>query len=91
MYLTLPLPVTNDRFMHVIVYKPDGTRPTRYGAYVSKRGSIKDLKVALSALCGIPPQCLVIGDVYYGKIFTFLEDRVPLTAVRDMDTLFAYV
>eukprot|EP01113_Clastostelium_recurvatum_P027005 TRINITY_DN3249_c0_g1_i3.p1 TRINITY_DN3249_c0_g1~~TRINITY_DN3249_c0_g1_i3.p1 ORF type:complete len:929 (-),score=274.41 TRINITY_DN3249_c0_g1_i3:1131-3872(-) len=91
MYLSLPLPMSTTRIVPVTVFKRDGAQaPTRYGVVVPKFGTVGDLKQALSDLCGVPKDALVITDVYASKFFKEYKDKEMVDAITERDVIFAY-
>uniref|UniRef100_A0A673AK29 Ubiquitin carboxyl-terminal hydrolase n=1 Tax=Sphaeramia orbicularis TaxID=375764 RepID=A0A673AK29_9TELE len=75
-YLTLPLPMKKDRTMEVFLVRSDPqSRPTQYRVVVPKLGTVTDLCSALSRLCGILPENMVVADVYnhrFHKIYSIV-------------------
>ncbi|CAM9338225.1 unnamed protein product, partial [Chrysoparadoxa australica] len=75
MYLSVPIPVCDDKVVFVIVLprvrvpgrtkgKGGPLQPRRYGLQLSRLGEIGDLMAALTQLCGIPRERLVIADIF---------------------------
>uniref|UniRef100_A0A673AM62 Ubiquitin carboxyl-terminal hydrolase n=1 Tax=Sphaeramia orbicularis TaxID=375764 RepID=A0A673AM62_9TELE len=93
-YLTLPLPMKKDRTMEVFLVRSDPqSRPTQYRVVVPKLGTVTDLCSALSRLCGILPENMVVADVYnhrFHKIYrrddVYLYHLVLLYEVQEEDS-----
>ena len=64
--------------------------PVRYGVTVSRTGTVADLRLTLSGLCGVPQSRLVVCDVYEHSVYEILQDAGALGNVRVDDVLAAY-
>uniref|UniRef100_A0A673ALQ5 Ubiquitin carboxyl-terminal hydrolase n=1 Tax=Sphaeramia orbicularis TaxID=375764 RepID=A0A673ALQ5_9TELE len=85
-YLTLPLPMKKDRTMEVFLVRSDPqSRPTQYRVVVPKLGTVTDLCSALSRLCGILPENMVVADVYNHR-FHKIYSIVYLYEVQEEDS-----
>uniref|UniRef100_A0A669F791 Ubiquitin carboxyl-terminal hydrolase n=1 Tax=Oreochromis niloticus TaxID=8128 RepID=A0A669F791_ORENI len=90
-YLTLPLPLKKDRTMEVFLVRSDPqSRPTQYRVVVPKLGTITDLCSALSKLCGIPPENMVVADVYNHRFHKLYRRDDGLNQIMEKDDIFVY-
>uniref|UniRef100_A0A3Q2FBX6 Ubiquitin carboxyl-terminal hydrolase n=1 Tax=Cyprinodon variegatus TaxID=28743 RepID=A0A3Q2FBX6_CYPVA len=90
-YLTLPLPMKKDRTMEVFLVRSDPqSRPTQYRVVVPKLGTVTDLCSALSKLCGIPPEKMVVADVYNHRFHKIYRRDDALNQIMDKDDIFVY-
>jgi ubiquitin carboxyl-terminal hydrolase 4/11/15 len=90
MYLSVPLPQVTTRTITVTLVRRDGSSPMRYAVTLEKDLNVGALKSGLSALCGIPVNCIVIADVFMSKIHADYEDHVPLTQISARDEIYGY-
>uniref|UniRef100_A0A3Q0T0G3 Ubiquitin carboxyl-terminal hydrolase 4 n=1 Tax=Amphilophus citrinellus TaxID=61819 RepID=A0A3Q0T0G3_AMPCI len=90
-YLTLPLPMKKDRTMEVFLVRSDPhSRPTQYRVVVPKLGTITDLCSALSKLGGIPPENMVVADVYNHRFHKIYRRDDGLNQILEKDDIFVY-
>ncbi|KAF3689814.1 Ubiquitin carboxyl-terminal hydrolase 4 [Channa argus] len=90
-YLTLPLPMKKDRTMEVFLVRTDPHfRPTQYRVVVPKMGTVTDLCSALSKLCGIPPENMVVADVYNHRFHKLYRRDDGLNQIMEKDDIFVY-
>uniref|UniRef100_A0A4W6F5N2 Ubiquitin carboxyl-terminal hydrolase n=1 Tax=Lates calcarifer TaxID=8187 RepID=A0A4W6F5N2_LATCA len=90
-YLTLPLPMKKDRTMEVFLVRSDPqSRPTQYRVVVPKLGTVTDLCSALSKLCGIPPENMVVADVYNHRFHKIYRRDDGLNQIMEKDDIFVY-
>ncbi|XP_061689922.1 ubiquitin carboxyl-terminal hydrolase 4 [Syngnathoides biaculeatus] len=90
-YLTLPLPMKIDRNMEVVLVRSDPqSRPTKYRVVVHKMGTVMELCSALSRLCGIPPENMVVADVYNHRFHKIYRRDDGLNQIVDKDDIFVY-
>lgn len=93
MYLSLPLPSTNNRSMTVTVFYGDGRAlPLPYTVTVSKLGLLKDLIQALGTACCLESdEFLMIAEVYNHKLYKyFINPLDPLSLIKAEDYIVAY-
>jgi ubiquitin carboxyl-terminal hydrolase 4/11/15 len=91
MYLTVPLPVQTKRKIAVTLYKADDfATPVKYRVTVERDGRVKDLKVALGALCGIEAHRLITVDVHINKFHREFVDKDPLDEILENDHVAAH-
>ncbi|CAG5981457.1 unnamed protein product [Menidia menidia] len=90
-YLTLPLPMKKDRTMEVFLVQSDPqSRPTQYRVVVPKLGTVTDLCSALSKLCEIPPENMVVADVYNHRFHKIYRRDDGLNQIMEKDDIFVY-
>uniref|UniRef100_A0A673AJW5 Ubiquitin carboxyl-terminal hydrolase n=1 Tax=Sphaeramia orbicularis TaxID=375764 RepID=A0A673AJW5_9TELE len=90
-YLTLPLPMKKDRTMEVFLVRSDPqSRPTQYRVVVPKLGTVTDLCSALSRLCGILPENMVVADVYNHRFHKIYRRDDGLNQIMEKDDIFVY-
>lgn len=91
MHLSLPLPMKNTRTIKATVYYLDPLKkPLKLACDVVKYASIKDFKVAVSALCGAEADRLVVTDVYNGRFFKQFSDHESIDSIQDRDVINIY-
>ncbi|ONM51410.1 ubiquitin-specific protease 8 [Zea mays] len=93
MYLSLPVPSTAKRVMTVTVFSTDGSRePCSYDVSVPKFGTLSDLVQALSIVCLLgDDEILLVTEVYNNCIIRYLEEPSDsVSLLRDGDKLAAY-
>lgn len=90
--LSVPLPLEDMRLVEVLVYPTTAPAvPTRYGVRLPKNAKMMELKVRLYELTGHKPRTLALFSVWssrHDRLFTHAD---TLDAVRDNDTVHAYV
>lgn len=60
MYLSLPLPVSAEKLLPILVVFADSARkPTMYGVRIASTATVGDFKRKLSELCGVRPFCVL--------------------------------
>uniref|UniRef100_A0A3Q3BCG7 Ubiquitin carboxyl-terminal hydrolase n=1 Tax=Kryptolebias marmoratus TaxID=37003 RepID=A0A3Q3BCG7_KRYMA len=90
-YLTLPLPMKKDRTMEVFLVRSDPqSKPTQYRVVVPKLGTVTDLCGALSKLCGIPSENMVVADVYNHRFHKIYRRDDGLNQIMEKDDIFVY-
>ncbi|KAM8866954.1 ubiquitin carboxyl-terminal hydrolase 4 isoform 1-T1 [Synchiropus picturatus] len=90
-YLTLPLPMKKDRTMEVFLVRADPqSKPTQYRVVVNKLGTVTDLCCALSRFCGIPPENMVVADVYNHRFHKLYKRDDALNQIMEKDDIFVY-
>uniref|UniRef100_A0A7N9AVC8 Ubiquitin carboxyl-terminal hydrolase n=1 Tax=Mastacembelus armatus TaxID=205130 RepID=A0A7N9AVC8_9TELE len=90
-YLTLPLPMKKDRTMEVFLVRSDPhSRPTQYRVVVPKMGAVADLCSAVSKLCGISPENMVVTDVYNHRFHKIYRRDDGLNQIMEKDDIFVY-
>lgn len=71
-------------------WDPRAAVPVRYGLFLSRKGSVKDLQEELGKLCGLDPSEFCVADVYQGRIHKVFTGADLLSRLRDEDFLVAY-
>ncbi|XP_069500295.1 ubiquitin carboxyl-terminal hydrolase 4 isoform X2 [Ambystoma mexicanum] len=90
-YLTLPLPLKKDRTMEVCFVWADPLRmPTQFRVSVPKMGAVSDLCTALSNLCKIPAENMVVADVYNHRFHKIFRMDEGLNHIMDRDAIYVY-
>uniref|UniRef100_A0A665UWB3 Ubiquitin carboxyl-terminal hydrolase n=1 Tax=Echeneis naucrates TaxID=173247 RepID=A0A665UWB3_ECHNA len=88
-YLTLPLPMKKDRTMEVFLVRSEPqSRPTQFRVVVPKLGTVTDLCSALSKLSGIPPENMVVADVYNHRFHKIYRRDDSLNQIMEKDDIF---
>uniref|UniRef100_H3DAV3 Ubiquitin carboxyl-terminal hydrolase n=1 Tax=Tetraodon nigroviridis TaxID=99883 RepID=H3DAV3_TETNG len=91
-YLTLPLPMKKDRTMEVFLVRSDPqSRPTQYRVVVPKLGAVTDLCYALSKLCGVAPENMMVADVYNHRFHKIYRRDDGLNQIMEKDDIFVWV
>lgn len=90
-YLTLPLPMKKDRTMEIFLVRSDPqSKPTQFRVIVPKLGMVADLCSALSKLCGILPENMVVADVYNHRFHKIYRRDDGLNQIMEKDDIFVY-
>ena len=93
-HVSLEIPQLHDmtRTLFILLFRvgEKPSLPMRYGVTVKRGSLVVDVREALSELCGIPSDRLVICDVYDHTIYEILKDGKPVSSVRASDVLTAY-
>jgi len=91
MFLSLPLPLENDRVINIVlVRKENKTMLLKYAVKVSKMGTIMELKEQLGILSGLKPENLVLADIHANRIYSYLSETRSVSTIRDTDVTFAF-
>jgi len=89
MYLSVPLPVSNDRVMlitTVYLNKP----PLIHAIKVPKLGDVSDIQKQLSKISGLTPEQMGICDVYSHKVFAALDPKKAIKNIRESDDIYCF-
>eukprot|EP00903_Cladosiphon_okamuranus_P012270 g11508.t1 len=89
MYLSLPVPVAQEKSVEVVLVTPDGRRPRRYVVWVSKTAAVKDLRRTLAKAAGKREDRLAFAEIWLNKFHEVFEDDRSLSDIRQ-DELFAF-
>ncbi|CCI42291.1 unnamed protein product [Albugo candida] len=96
--IQLELPTKSTRVLDIIVVSNDavqenelsGCHFTRYAIQVSKKQCVQTFYHALSEVCGIASNKLVLADVYQSTIFRLIRDTDRISSIGDEDRIVAY-
>jgi ubiquitin C-terminal hydrolase len=66
------------------------TKAIRYGLELRRSDRVGDLKQALSAMCGIPADQLMLCEAQNSRISDLLNDNLVLSKLRSSDLILAY-
>jgi hypothetical protein len=89
MYLSLPLPATDDRCLEVVLWGAE--RIVRYAVRVPKRGKILHLKQSLAELSDVPVEHMIAAEIHVHRIHSIYDDTRPLSSIRDSDFIIVYL
>ncbi|XP_075395077.1 ubiquitin carboxyl-terminal hydrolase 11 isoform X2 [Tenrec ecaudatus] len=90
-YLSVPLPVNPKRVMEVFYVSMDPRRkPEQHRLIVPKKGKVSDLCVALSKHTGVPPDRMMVADVFSHRFYKIYQLDDPLSSILDRDDIFIY-
>lgn len=90
-YLSLPMPVKKERPIELYLARVDPEQKAmRYRVIVPKMGTILDLTEALSKLCGIPADHLIVADVHQHKFHQVFTNDSSISQISERDVIYAY-
>ncbi|XP_030073101.1 ubiquitin carboxyl-terminal hydrolase 15 isoform X2 [Microcaecilia unicolor] len=90
-YLTLPLPMKKERTLEVYLVRMDPlTKPMQYKVIVPKIGTILDLCTALSLLCGIAADKMVVTDIYNHRFHRIFAMDENLSSIMERDDIYLF-
>ncbi|KAL8591401.1 hypothetical protein ACOMHN_022207 [Nucella lapillus] len=90
-YLSLPMPVKKERHLEVFwVALSPAAKPVQYKVTVPKGGCVKDLCNALSRHVDVPPERMVVTDVYNHRFHKVFSVDEGLNHILDRDDIFIY-
>ena len=58
-----------------------GLPPVKYSLRVPKAATYADLRQLLGAEAGVPPECIVLADVYVSRFYSFFNDSARIWQV----------
>ena len=88
-YLSLPMPVKKERNIELYLVPLDAQqKAVRYRVTVPKLGNILDLTCALSKLCNVPADRLVVADVHQNKFHQIFPYDGNLSQISERDTIY---
>jgi len=91
MYLSLPLPHTNDRQLKIMVVRADGSPPTKYKWMFPKQGGkVELIRQKVQETLKIPLSRMYVCEVYFNKIYNPLPEHLLLSRIKDSDDIFVY-
>ncbi|KAL6073889.1 ubiquitin carboxyl-terminal hydrolase [Balamuthia mandrillaris] len=93
--LSLPIPTRFQRAMEVTVVPTlsRGCLPSSlltFGIQVPKLGTVKDMKEALSEVCGIAEERLLLAEVRSNRVWSILSEDHRCSDIPSSDMLFAF-
>ncbi|XP_046458056.1 ubiquitin carboxyl-terminal hydrolase 15-like isoform X1 [Daphnia pulex] len=90
-YLSLPMPVKKERPVELYLARLDPeVKAMRYRVIVPKMGTILDLTEALSKLCGIPADHMIVADVHQHKFHQIFTNESSISQISERDVIYAY-
>ncbi|XP_025106450.1 ubiquitin carboxyl-terminal hydrolase 15-like isoform X2 [Pomacea canaliculata] len=90
-YLSLPMPIKKERQMEVFYQAlSPSAKPVQFKLTVPKAGCVLDLCKALSAYVEIPPERMVVTDVYNHRFHKIFANDEGLSHILDRDDIFIY-
>ncbi|KAJ3375724.1 hypothetical protein GGF31_002928 [Allomyces arbusculus] len=91
LFLSVPLPQTNQRLLDVTVVTVAIEKPVKYRVRVRRRGTVADVMARLRELDpGLEGRCLVCAEVKDGYVFAMLSVAKPVAEIRDRDRIVVY-
>uniref|UniRef100_M4BGP8 Ubiquitin carboxyl-terminal hydrolase n=1 Tax=Hyaloperonospora arabidopsidis (strain Emoy2) TaxID=559515 RepID=M4BGP8_HYAAE len=89
--IQLELPQQQNCRIEVIYVSNEPTKSmTRYLLEAPKKGSVLQLKRALSKLCGVNPSALLAADIYQFMTYRIIGDAERLIRLREDDRILMY-
>lgn len=83
------MPVRKERSLDVYLARLDPElKAVRYRLIVPKFGTIQDLTEALSKLCGIPADHMIVTDVHQHKFHQVFSPEGSMTQIADRDVIY---
>ncbi|XP_018417100.1 PREDICTED: ubiquitin carboxyl-terminal hydrolase 15 isoform X2 [Nanorana parkeri] len=90
-YLTLPLPMKKERTLEVYLVRLDPlSKPMQYKVVVPKIGNIMDLCTALSLLSDVPPEKMVVTDIYNHRFHRIFAMDENLSSIMERDDIYVF-
>ncbi|KAG1670073.1 Ubiquitin carboxyl-terminal hydrolase 15 [Nymphon striatum] len=91
-YLSLPLPVKKERQLEIyfISLDPMNKPLTVFKLTVPKAGSMTDLCKALSNYVDVPPEKLIVADIYNHQVHRIYYSHEAISHIKDRDKTFIY-
>ncbi|XP_073476091.1 ubiquitin carboxyl-terminal hydrolase 15 isoform X5 [Aquarana catesbeiana] len=90
-YLTLPLPMKKERTLEVYLVRLDPlSKPMQYKVIVPKIGNIMDLCTALSSLSDVPPEKMVVTDIYNHRFHRIFAMDENLSSIMERDDIYVF-
>jgi ubiquitin carboxyl-terminal hydrolase 4/11/15 len=89
-YLSLPKPVKKERPVELYLARLDPeVKAMRYRVILPKMGTILDLTEALSKLCGIPADHMIVADVHQHKFHQVFTNESSISQISERDVIYA--
>ncbi|KAM9313396.1 ubiquitin carboxyl-terminal hydrolase 15 isoform 2-T2 [Gastrophryne carolinensis] len=90
-YLTLPLPMKKERTLEIYLVRLDPlSKPMQYKVVVPKIGNIMDLCTAISSLSDIPPEKMVVTDIYNHRFHRIFAMDENLSSIMERDDIYVF-
>lgn len=91
MYLTVPLPEAKTRFLEVLYWTQDYSKPPiKYGINAPKHGTILEFMVEISKKTGYDSALLQLCDVYSQRFFKIFKPEDKMSQITDRDVLYVF-
>ena len=74
----------------VSAVEPEAFFPILYGLTLPRSGDVSTLMAAITRHTGIPPENLILADVYRNRVLKLLDGREPLMNLREDETVTVY-
>lgn len=75
----------------VFVFRQGGSSvPYRYGITLPRQSFVADLRRTLAEMTGIPPDRLILCDIYDNTVYELLNDKKHISTIRPNDVIGAY-
>ena len=88
-YLSLPMPVKKERSIDLYLARLNPEQKTvRYRVIVPKLGTIQDLIEALSRLCGISGDNLIVADVHQHRFHQVFSPDSNISQISERDVIY---
>ena len=83
------MPVKKERSIDIYLARLDPElKALRYRVIVPKAGTIQDLTEALSKLCGIPAERMIVADVHQHKFHQVFAMDGNISQITDRDVIY---
>eukprot|EP00003_Mantamonas_plastica_P003980 TRINITY_DN1312_c0_g1_i3.p1 TRINITY_DN1312_c0_g1~~TRINITY_DN1312_c0_g1_i3.p1 ORF type:complete len:510 (-),score=184.79 TRINITY_DN1312_c0_g1_i3:650-2179(-) len=97
LFLSLPLPVQNDRRVEVIFVRRErnahgfvSQAPTKLGIEISNTAKIRELREKVAELIGVSVDRITLCDVFSHKVYSLLPDYRSVRDIKTKDTTVAF-
>eukprot|EP00124_Ichthyophonus_hoferi_P000477 Ihof_evm7s18 gene=Ihof_evmTU7s18 len=88
MYLSLPLPCKQKSIP--IYFAPINGAWVKYNILVDDHAPVSQLKTILSEKCSVPPNKLLLGDVFAHKLYKEYSPKDTVGDIKDSNVIIAY-
>lgn len=83
------MPVKKERLVELYLAPLDPEKkPIRFRVIVPKLGTIQDLTEALSKLCGVPADHMVVADVHQHKFHQVFTNDSNISQINERDVIY---
>ncbi|KAJ1095855.1 hypothetical protein NDU88_001005 [Pleurodeles waltl] len=90
-YLSVPLPTSKDRQMEIFFVSMDPRKkPEQHRLIVPKAGKVLDLCFVLSKHVRVPPEQMMVADVFSHRFYKIYQMEESLNSILDRDDIFIY-